>query len=137
MRNGRYIKAIHSPYYVFKSNHADLGALICKRWRIPEPISAIVAFHHVYKLPSSITKHENILNVIRLVQLADLISELSARTGKANNLKDLSKYLHDIPEIRSWCVEKIKSRKLLRDFKSVLNEAYSESQYSYKQLGIS
>jgi putative nucleotidyltransferase with HDIG domain len=122
---------------VFKSNHAELGAHICKRWKIPAPIPTIVAFHHVYDLPPSIAKHENVLNAIRLIQLADLSSELSARSGKANNLKDLSKCLDNISQLRTWCVEKIKSKKLLRDFKTVLNDAHLESQYSYKKLGMS
>ena len=79
----------------------------------------------------------NILNAIRLVQLADLNSELSVRSGKAINLKELSTSLDNIPLLRAWCVEKIRSKKLLRDFKVVLNDAYLESQNAYKALGIS
>ena len=122
---------------VFKSNHAELGRVICKQWKIPDPIPTIVAFHHVYELPAAIVKHENVLNAIRLVQLADLCSELSARNGKACNIKELSTCLHNIADLRAWCVEKIKNKKLLRDFESVLIDAYSEAQESYKQLGIS
>lgn len=130
------LEHLDSENKVFQSNHAQLGANICKRWNIPEPIVTIVAYHHVYALPSSISKHENILNAIRLVQLADLCSELSVRNSRACNLHELSKCLNSILPLRSWCVEKIKSKKLLKDFKTVLNDAYSESQATYKELGI-
>ena len=54
--------------------HAFNGAKICKHWQIPSPIPEIIYFHHHDHLPEKFKKFEPLIETIRRVQFADLVT---------------------------------------------------------------
>jgi len=57
-------------------NHAELGWHACKKWQLPKVIELCVKEHHNYSLQTSNPKLKNLVNLIRIIQLADFFSVL-------------------------------------------------------------
>ena len=55
-------------------NHAILGMLICKKWQLPELLLNVVRYHHQEELPKAISNDLKCTHLIRIIQLADMIS---------------------------------------------------------------
>jgi putative nucleotidyltransferase with HDIG domain len=68
---GQYI---HAEKDASGFNHAILGMLICKKWKLPEILCNVVRHHHQEELPKSIENDVKCANLIRITQLADMVS---------------------------------------------------------------
>ena len=55
-------------------NHAILGMHICKKWQLPELLCNVVRYHHQEELPKDINNDLKCAHLIRITQLADMIS---------------------------------------------------------------
>ena len=55
-------------------NHSELGGRVCNKWGLPESMVDVVANHHAYKLPASLSNDSKTANLIRIIQLADFFS---------------------------------------------------------------
>ena len=55
-------------------NHAILGMHICKKWQLPELLCNVVRYHHQKDLPKEINNDLKCTHLIRITQLADMIS---------------------------------------------------------------
>ena len=56
-------------------DHVQLGVIVCRRWSLPDGFADLIGLHHDYNLPRSLPKMVN-TNLIRIVQMADLLSTL-------------------------------------------------------------
>lgn len=59
---------------IYGFDHAELGWHACKKWCLPELVTAVVKNHHVYDLPEQLSKDKKLANLIRVVQMADFFS---------------------------------------------------------------
>jgi len=57
-------------------NHAELGWHACKKWKLPKVVELCVKEHHNYSLQTSNPKLEGLVNLIRIIQMADFFSVL-------------------------------------------------------------
>jgi len=57
-------------------NHAELGWHACKKWQLPKVIQLCVKEHHNYSLQTSNPKLKSLVNLIRIIQMADFFSVL-------------------------------------------------------------
>ena len=75
---------------IFDSDHADTGAWLGKKWRIPRQIHQVMELHHRSRLPGELLPEEK--NLIRIVQAADAlcISENIGDSGEAFDVLDKS-----------------------------------------------
>ena len=60
---------------VYETRHDLLGAFICKEWSIPAAIVWTVKMHHHYDLSELENTDNTLINLTRIIQLADFLSE--------------------------------------------------------------
>lgn len=63
-----------TEHKLYGFNHSELGGRVCKKWGLPESIIKVVANHHAYDLPDSISDEPKLANLIRIIQIADFFS---------------------------------------------------------------
>lgn len=66
---------LDTEFQLLGYDHVQLGAMVCARWMLPDAIAELVQLHHVYSLPDP-QRTMAIGNLIRIVQMADLLSVL-------------------------------------------------------------
>jgi len=84
----------HTPQELVKietefvgSDHAKIGQQICIKWGMPDCVRWVVGYHHIYhpKQYQLVAKHdEHLLNLLKVIQVADRISVLTMKHDDAN-----------------------------------------------------
>lgn len=52
-----------TEHNLYGFNHSELGGRVCKKWGLPESIIKVVANHHTYNLPASISNDPKLANL--------------------------------------------------------------------------
>ncbi len=87
---------------VFEQGHHELSCKICRMWGIPAPIPDIVLLHHTYQLPAKVTIHPKLTHTIRVLQLADICSEV-VHHHNTNHFELIVQVINESPALKSWC----------------------------------
>ncbi|MFC3095221.1 HDOD domain-containing protein [Alteromonas sediminis] len=66
---------IEAEKHIYGTPHPLLGAYICKMWQVPADIIWVVKMHHDYSLAKAPKEDSANIHLLRVVQLADFVSE--------------------------------------------------------------
>ena len=108
---------------LFKESHANLSELICLQWGVPKFISNVVAHHHHYELAEQTKDKDEINHLIRVIQLADLCSEMVYNMQGVTK-KTVIQEIKKIPALANWARAHLNSIKALDDGKAALEQAH-------------
>lgn len=108
---------------LFKESHANLSELICHQWGVPKLISDVVAHHHHYELAEQMKEADEINHLIRVIQLADLCSEMVYNMQGVTK-KTVIQEIKKIPALANWARAHLNSIKALDDGKAALEQAH-------------
>ncbi|WP_404396336.1 HDOD domain-containing protein [Pseudoalteromonas phenolica] len=108
---------------LFKEPHASLSEQICRHWSVPTKITTVVAHHHYYELPQSVINNHEVTHLIRVIQLADLCSEMVYHM-KGVTKKTVVQEVKKIPALADWARAHLDSIKALDDGKAALEHAH-------------
>ncbi|MBU2917957.1 HDOD domain-containing protein [Psychrosphaera sp. F3M07] len=117
---------------LFAQSHNELSCKICRAWGTPSPIPEIVLLHHTYQLPAKVTVHPKLTNMIRILQLADICSEMF-RVGDGNSAELVVEAINEAPYLKLWCDN---NAELYAIIDAHLSTCLDEAELVYKQLGI-
>jgi putative nucleotidyltransferase with HDIG domain len=108
---------------LFKEPHASLSEQICRHWNVPTKVTTVVSHHHLYDLPQNIMNNNEVMHLIRVIQLADLCSEMVYHM-KGVTKKTVVQEVKKIPALADWARAHLDSIKALDDGKAALDQAH-------------
>jgi len=114
---------VESENLLFDESHANLSEMICIQWNIPKKISNVVAHHHHYELSTQYNLAEETIHLIRIIQLADLCSEMVYHMQGVTK-KTVIQEVKRIPPLADWARAHLNSIKALDDGKAALEHAH-------------
>lgn len=117
---------------LFSQTHSELSCKICRTWGTPTPIPEIVLLHHTYQLPAKVTVHPKLTNMIRVLQLADICSEMYNQ-AESNSSELVVEAINEVPNLKTWCDN---NAELYAIIDAQLSSCLIEAEHVYKQLGI-
>lgn len=127
---------ISAEQQVFDVSHQKLGALLCHQWNVPNVMCEIILRHHDYELPAKVQKQKTHYHTIRILQLADFISEYTFYNNLPPNRLSMHEIMYEtelVPEpLKHWVEVNIDMVKLNKHVALALNRA---SEY-FQRLGI-
>lgn len=124
-----------TEHKLYGFNHSELGGRVCKKWGLPESIIKVVAHHHTYNLPPSLTNDAKLANLIRIIQIADSFSVFMMLNPDAISWKSdvLEKELNDKCISPSSSIPPISAKQL----QTQINKIIEESNKMASGLGVS
>lgn len=86
---------------LFGCGHAQLSQQICNQWSVPNPVAVVVGQHHHYQLPKEVINHPQLVQMIRILQIADICSEF-CRYDQTFEPKRFFKTIRKITALKQW-----------------------------------
>ncbi|MEH6444750.1 MAG: HDOD domain-containing protein [Oceanospirillaceae bacterium] len=124
---------IESQYFGF--THAQVGYLAAKRWQLPQVITDVIMFHHVYAEKELLGLSGNFKQLLYIIQLSDYLSMYLMKDNAWQELDDAQL----LTEITHNCVSKI-SKNLKIDSNHLILEIpaiVEKAKQSMRKLRIS
>jgi len=115
-------------------NHAELGWHACKKWKLPKVVELCVKEHHNYSLQTSNPKLENLVKLIRIIQMADFFSVLIILQPEILSLpvKEMKKVIAESCILPQWKEPPCTAKQL----QTVAIQINEESETILSSLGI-
>ncbi len=116
-------------------NHAILGMYICKKWKMPETLCNVARYHHANELPKDIENDVMCSHLIRIIQLADIISFYLNLNPEVLDFE-----LENIEEcLEENCIKPFPAKAPLRadELATLIGPMLLEANMAVKNLGIS
>ncbi|MBV1950586.1 MAG: HDOD domain-containing protein [Cycloclasticus sp.] len=116
---------ITREYESFGFNHSEVGLLVCKKWGLPESVITVVANHHTYTLPSSLSSNVKLASLIRIIQIADFFSVFMMVNPDALSWepKVLEKMINEKCIAASTSTPSISAKQLLAQAGNIIEES--------------
>lgn len=116
-------------------NHAILGMYICKKWQMPDTLCNVARYHHANELPKEIENDVMCNHLIRLIQLADIISFYLNLNPQVLDFE-----LENVEEcLEESCIKPFPGKAPLRadELATLIGPMILEANMAIKSLGIS
>lgn len=126
------IEHLDAESHVFEVSHSELGALLARKWQLPKVVELCIRYHHDYSLAPNIKEKKALYHIIRIIQLADFISEFAFHHDGQIEHPKLFEMLAEIPELMTWTQSNTSSDMLL----SVAAEAIYHAEQVYLDLNL-
>lgn len=117
------LEHIEAESKVFDIPHTELGLILGQKWSLPTLTEYCIKYHHQYELPESVKEKKSVYHVIRLIQLADFISEYFYHHDSENSEGGLHEELNKFPCLESWAKANVGFNELYTVSKEALDHA--------------
>ena len=120
----------NSPIYRAQRRHAAIGTKVCKHWGIPSPIPEVIYFHHHFSMPEQYRRYRSLVETIRRIQFADIVSEIALTHNEFDDGLMLE-VLNQHTQLKPWLQSVSNLDSLFEKSKSAIDVANSKFDLLY------